>query len=196
MKIYNCISKEDLKYSLLFLFLTLFFWQVSFQFLAETLESKFSYTPFIFPKNYVEMCFIINTAVSFFTPLIIFLFKRKYEIFFFGMLIPSFVFYIYSFILVRGLIFYPVHFLFWNILNDISVFLFLFLMRSSKNLKGDIIRLFLLPFIFLLGWINKDWTPFQIAGYLVACSFAAAYLILLSFAIEKIVKIEIFRRGA
>jgi len=196
MKIYNYISKEDLKYSLLFLFLTLFFWEISYTPLAKILESKFTYTPFILPKNYMEICFTINFVICFFTPFIILLFKRKYEIFFFGMLLPSFVFYIYSFILARGFIFYPVYFLYWYIQNDISVFLFLFLMRSSKNLKGDTIRLFLLPFIFLLGWVTVTDAPEDIAHYLVMGFFGAIYLILLSFIVEKIAKIKIFRHGA
>jgi len=152
---------------------------------------------FIIPLNLEGILFWLIFA-STFTPYIIFIYKRKYEIFILGFLIPSLIINIYTYSLV-GLHLDAIY-IEWSFWNLIPSFVLIYLLRRSKNPKEDLISI---VFFVLLSKLLSLCSLIYCTGY---CSsivdlfcyvsfslFAAAYLILLSFAVEKIAKIKIFR---
>jgi len=196
----NLLSKENIKYSLIFLFLSIIF----LYFVRGPLLNSFSKTEiakeihfFIIPLNLEGILFWLIFA-STFTPYIIFIYKRKYETFILGFLIPSLIINIYTYSLV-GLHLDAIY-IEWSFWNLIPSFVLIYLLRRSRNPKEDLIRI---VFFVLLSKLLSLCSLIYCTGY---CSsivdlfcyvsfslFAAAYLILLSFAVEKIAKIKIFR---
>jgi len=196
----NLLSKENIKYSLIFLFLSIIF----LYFVRDPLLNSFSKTEiakeihfFIIPLNLEGILFWLIFA-STFTPYIIFIYKRKYEIFILGFFIPSLIINIYTYSLVG--LHLDALYIEWSFWNLIPSFVLIYLLRRSKNLKEDLISI---VFFVLLSKLLSLCSLIYCTGY---CSsivdlfcyvsfslFAAAYLILLSFAIEKIAKIKIFR---
>jgi len=196
----NLLSKENIKYSLIFILLSIVF----LYFVRGPLLILFSKTEiakeihfFIIPLNLEGILFWLIFA-STFTPYIIFIYKRKYEIFILGFLIPSLIINIYTYSLV-GLHLDAIY-IEWSFWNLIPSFVLIYLLRRSKNPKEDLISI---VFFVLLSKLLSLCSLIYCTGY---CSsivdlfcyvsfslFAAAYLILLSFAVEKIAKIKIFR---
>lgn len=198
----NLLSKENIKYSLIFLFLSIIF----LYFIRGPLLNSFSKTEIakeihflIIPLNLEGILFWLIFA-STFTPYIIFIYKRKYEIFILGFFIPSLIINIYTYSLV-GLHLDAIY-IEWSFWNLIPSFVLIYLLRRSKTLKEDLISI---VFFVLLSkllslcsliYCTGHYSSVDLLCYVSFSLFAAAYLILLSFVVEKIAKVKIFRHGA
>jgi len=198
----NLFSKENVEYSLLFFLLSIIF----FYFIRQPLLDLFSKTeiakeislPIIIPSNLGEfLCWLILASV--FTPYIIFIYKRKYEIFVLGFCIPSVILTCYY---TWHLEEFQLDLLYieWSIYYLIPAFILIYLLRRSKTIKEDILSItffvFLKGIFFRLSMISHGLSSAYIPTLIFSTFFVAVYLILLSFAIEKIAKVKIFRHGA
>jgi len=197
----NLLSKENIRYSLIFLFLSIIF----LYYVRSPLLSTFSKTeiakeisfPIIIPSNFGEFSFWLIFG-STFTPYIIFIYKRKYETFILGFFIPSLVVNIYTYYTLSCLYLYALY-VEWSFWNLIPSFVLIYLLRRSKNLKEDLISIVFfvllseLLALCLMSYCGGYCSSADLLCYVSFAFFAAAYLILLSFAVEKIAKIKIFR---
>jgi len=196
-------SIENIEYSLIFLFLSIIFLYfvrgpLLNSFLLKTEIAKEISRPILIPSNLGEFLYWLIYALVF-TPYILFIYKRKYEIFILGFFIPSLIIYIYTYSLV-GLHLDAIY-IGWSFWNLISAFALIYLLRRSKNLKEDLISIIFsvllskLLSLCALTYYTGYCSSVDLLCYVSFSLFAAAYLILLSFAVEKIAKIKIFRRA-
>jgi len=131
-----------------------------------------------------------------FTPYIIFIYKRKYEPFILGFFIPSIVINVYTYSLL-GLELYAIY-IEWSFYYLISAFVLIYLLRRSKTIRGDLLSIIF--FVFLneifsrLSMMYYGLSSAHIPTPIPFTLFGAIYLILLSFIVEKISKIKIFRQ--
>jgi len=199
----NLFSKENIEYSLIFFLLSIIF----LYFVHEPLLNSFIKTeiakeispPIIIPSNLGEFLFWLIFA-STFTPYIIFIYKRKYEPFILGFFIPSLVVNIYTYYTLSCLSLDALY-IEWSFYYLLSAFVLIYLLRRSKTIKGDLLSIIFFVFLneiffrlsmMYYGGLSSAHIPTLISFTL----FGAIYLILLSFAVEKIAKIKIFRRSS
>ncbi len=196
-------SRENIEYSLLFFLLSIIFFYYVRQpllnsFLLKTEIAKEISHPILIPSNLGEFLYWLIYALVF-TPYVLFIYKRKYEIFILGFFIPSLIIYIYTYSLV-GLHLDAIY-IGWSFWNLISAFALIYLLRRSKNLKEDLISIIFsvllkeLLSICSAAYYGLYYSSTDILSQIFFVPFAAAYLILLSFAVEKIAKVKIFRRA-
>ena len=213
MKIKEIASKENLKYGLFFIFLSIVFWKLYPRLIRQyTIEISKSmpYPPTFLNFFTLNGILLLSLRIIERTPYILFIYRRKYETFLFGFLIPSVVVYIYTFSTFgSSFIALPPQWSFWYL---ISAFVLIYLLKGSKNVKWDIFSIIFFCMLNCISAIflhfvslyqkNVVTTPFLIpfnfdivARYIVFALFTALYLILLSFVVEKIAKVKIFRHG-
>jgi len=199
----NLFSRENIKYSLIFLLLSIIF----FYYVDGPIVNSFSKTeiakeissPIIIPSNVGEFLYWLIFA-STWIPFLVFVYKRKYEPFILGFFIPSLIVNIYTYCTTGNFFSLNPLYIEWLFLNLVPPFILICLLRRSKTIKGDLLSITF--FVFLRG-IFFRWSMTYYGGLelyiptLISFTFfAAVYLILLSFAVEKIAKIKIFRHGA
>jgi len=197
-------SKENIEFSLIFLFLSIIF----LYFVSGPLLNSFFKTeiakeisfPITIPSNLGEFLFCL-IYVSAFTPYIIFIYKRKYETFILGFFIPSLVVNIYTYYTLSCLSLLYTIYIGWPFYYLISAFVLIYLLRRSKTIKGDLLSIIFFVFlneIFLQLSMMYHCGPFSayIPTLISFTLFDAIYLILLSFVVEKIAKVKIFRHTA
>jgi len=189
------LSKETIVYSLIFFFLSIIFFHyvhgplINSLFKAETEIHVFV----IIPSN-LEGVLYWAIRISVLTPYLIFIYRRKYGSFILGFCIPSLLFTAYTWHL--GGFQLDTIYDKWSFYYLIPAFVLIYLLRRSKTLKEDIVGItFFVLLIELLSLCSSIY--YFGSGSLRLCAsftvFTAVYLILLSFAVEKIAKVKIFR---
>jgi len=198
----NLFSRGNIEYSLLFFLLSIIF----FYFVRQPLLDSYSKTeiakeitpPIIIPSNIGEFLYWLIFA-SVFTPYIIFIYKRKYEIFILGFCIPSVVLTGYYAWHLEGFEL-DIPYIEWSLYYLIPAFILIYLLKRSKTIKEDILSIALFVFFkgifFRCSMIIHGLSYAYISTLIFSTFFVVAYLILLSFTIEKIAKVKIFRHAA
>jgi len=204
----NLFSKENIKYSFIFILLSIIFlYYVRGPLLDSFLKTEIAKeinSPIIIPSNLGEFLFWLILTLTF-TPYIIFIYKRKYEIFILGFFIPSLIINIYTYCTTDNFSLDPFY-IEWFFLNLIPAFILVYLLRISKTLKEELISIVFFVFLsrithiiswrFYYGFEYPSVVIVVIVSLIFFVLSAAIYLIFLSFAVEKIAKIKIFRHGA
>ena len=212
MKTKEITSKENVKYSLIFLFLSIVFWEIYFrvttQFTIEMRKNMLSPPTFIsIFGNLNGILLSLIWIIGGVTPYIVFIYRRKYETFLLGFLIPSIITYVYTFSTFGvSLISQPM--ILWSFWYLIPAFILIYLLKRSKGLKGDIFGIIFSCilnsisgiFLPLIATLERMWTgpPFSfsldmIAICIVQGVFAGLYLIILSFFIEKVLRVKMIK---
>ena len=208
----SLFSTENIKYSLIFLILFIIFEYLLRTFLIRDLilylERAEMFPPSEFWKIILYSLFLVS-----FTPFITVIFKRKYEIIFLGYFIPALIIAIFIqhadeygiFYLWEKVCIWYGYFPWWSLCEIIPVFILIYLLRRSVSLRDDIIGIISFCLIYsafsMVVFLHFFSCPsaycprssffFSSASFGI---FGALYLILLSFTVEKIVKIKIFRQ--
>ena len=212
MKTKETVSKENIKYSLIFLLLSIVFWEIYFRVTTQfTIEMRESMPA---PPTFLSIFGSLNGIllsliwiIGWSTPYIVFIYRRKYETFLLGFLIPSIITYIYTFsIFGPSLISQPM--ILWSFWYVIPAFILIYILKRSKSLKGDIFGIIFSCilnsisgiFLPLIATLERMWAgpPFSfsldmIAIYIVQGVFAGLYLIILSFLIEKVLRVKMIK---
>jgi len=216
---YNKITKdlfsiENIKYSLIFLILFTIFGYLLRNFLIRDLILYLERAE-MFPPSGLWKIILYFAFLASFTPFVILLFKRKYEIVFLGYFIPALIIAIFIqhtdgygiFYLWEKICLWYGYFPWWSLCEIIPVFFLIYLLRRSVSLRDDIIGIISFCLIY---------SAFSIAVFLHFFSCPSAYcprssfflssasfgifgavcLLLLSFVVEKIAKVKIFRHTA
>ena len=195
----NLFSRGNIEYSLLFFLLSIIF----FYFVRQPLLDSYLKTeiakeitpPIIIPSNTGEFLYWLILA-SVFTPYIVFICKRKYEIFILGFCIPSVILTGYYAWHLEGFEL-DIPYIEWSLYYLIPAFILIYLLKRSKTIKEDILSItffvFLRGIFFRVSMITHGLSSAYIPTLIFSTFFASAYLILLSFIIEKIAKVKVFR---
>jgi len=198
----NLFSRENIEYSLIFLLLSIIF----FYYVDGPIVNSFSKTeiakeissPIIIPSNIGEFLYWLIFA-STWIPFLVFVYKRKYGPFVLGFFIPSLIINIYTYCNTGNFFSLNPLYIEWLFLNLVPPFILIYLLRRSKTIKEDILSItffvFLRGIFFRWSMMYYDGLELYIPTLIFFTFFAAAYLILLSFAIEKIAKVKIFRHA-
>ena len=194
----NLISVENIEYSSIFILLTIFFWH----FICVSLQREFWKTEMakeidshiVIPSNFGEFIFLLFT-VSRFIPFLVFIYRRKYETFILGFLIPSLIINIYTYYLMGvSLDAIYIDWSFWNLIPSLVL---IYLLQKSKNLEEDLISIVFFVFLseilclssaFYSGATYSAEIVLSIVFFII---FTTLYLILLSFITEKILNLKI-----
>jgi len=212
MKTKEITSKENIKYSLIFILLSIVFWEMYFRLTIQlTIEMRKNIPS---PPTFISIFGSLNGILLSFiwiiggvTPYIVFIYRRKYETFLLGFLIPSIITYVYTFSTFGvSLISQPM--ILWSFWYLLPAFILIYLLKRSKSFKGEIfgITFFCILnsvfdiFLPLIATLERMWAgpPFSfslemISIYIVQGFFAVLYLIILSFFIEKVLKVEMIK---
>ncbi|RLF92887.1 hypothetical protein DRN50_08165 [Thermococci archaeon] len=208
MKIKEVTSRRNVKYSLIFLLLSIVFWELCPRLIAQyTMETCI--TPKLLSFFSLNGILLLLVGAICYTPYVVFIYRRKYETFLLSFLVPSIIIYIYTFsTLGPSLIaFYHPYWSFWYL---IPAFILIYILKRSKSLKGDIFGIIFFCilnsisgiFLPLSAMYEGSWVgpPFSfsldmIAICIVQGVFAALYLIILSFFIKKVFKVKVMTNG-
>jgi len=215
---YNRIAKdlfsiENIKYSLIFLFLLIVFGYLVRGFLVRHLTDHLEKIEML-PLSAFWKSILYFLFLTCFTPFIILILKRKYEVLFLGYFVPALIvslygwhetigWYAYTSLWNDKIGVYSGYLPWWSLCEIIPVFILIYLLRRSVSLQDDIIGI--ISFCLIYSVLTLP-IPFQLMGACCLLSslfissiffgiFGAVYLILLSFVVEKIAKIKIFRRA-
>jgi len=209
----NLFSIENIKYSLIFLILFIIFGYLLRNFLIRDLILYLERAE-MFPPSGLWKIILYFSFLASFTSFIILIFKRKYEIVFLGYFVPVLIIAIFIqhadeygiFYLWEKICIWYGYFPWWSLCEIIPVFILIYLLRRSVSLRDDIIGIISFCLIYsafsMVVFLHFFSCPSaycpRSSFFLSSASFGifgALYLILLSFVVEKIAKIKIFRRA-